>query len=91
MVAKYLVLLRDYCIQEKKDRIIAGTVLDFRKHTLIEKSFKWLKYYRMNQVKKTLLNQVADEFHEERIKRSIEAGRTQVRLNTQTGCLLNAN
>lgn len=50
-----------------------------------------LKLYKMRQHKKTLLNQVADEFHWERINREIEVGRTLVHLNTQTGCLLNAN
>ena len=45
----------------------------------------------MNKCKKNLLNQVAYEFHEERIRRRIESGRTHVQLNTQTGCLLNAN
>ena len=91
LMSKCLAFMRQNCIEEKKDRIILNTVMDFRQHTLLEKSFKMLKYHHMKQRKKALLNQVADEFHEERLRREIEHGRTQVRLNTQTGCLLNAN
>ena len=68
-MVKYMGLLRDYCLQEKKDRVIAHTVTDFRKHTLLEKSFQMLNLYRMKQRKSTLLNQVADEFHEEHLRK----------------------
>lgn len=66
-VRKVFDSLKANSLQERRERIIEGTVCDFRKHTLIEKSFKILKFYRMQQRKKALLNQVADEFHEERI------------------------
>ena len=59
-----------------------GTVLDFRKHTLAEKTFRHWKIYLMKQRKEKLMNQVAKEFYDEKLKRLIEAGRTQVRLNT---------
>jgi len=70
------------CLDEKRERIIEGTVLEFRTHTLIDKSFKMLKLHKMRQHKKILLNQVADEFHWERINREIEIGRTLVHVNT---------
>ena len=91
LVAKYFGIIHDHGIQAKKDRIISATVVDFRKHTLLEKSFKMLNFHRMSKRKKTLLYQVADEFHEERLTREIEVGRTKISLNPQTGCLLNAN
>ena len=56
--------------------------MEFRTHTLIDKSFKMLKLHKMRQHKKVLLNQVADEFHWERINREIEIGRTLVHVNT---------
>ena len=59
-----------------------STVFDFRKHTLAEKTFRYWKIYLMKQRKKKLMNQVAREFYDEKIQRLIEAGRTQVRLNT---------
>ena len=83
--------LKSHALQERRERIINCTVADFRKHTLLEKTFKLLKFYRMKQHKKLLLNQVAEEFHEEKLRLKIESGRTHVQLNTQTGCLLNAN
>ena len=76
VVHKVFEALKTNSLQERRERIIEGTVCDFRKHTLIEKSFKILKFNRIKQRKKSLLNQVADEFREDRIKRSIEAGRT---------------
>ena len=81
----------DNILQQKKKRIIMGTVMDFRKHTLAEKTFRYWKIYLMKQKKQNLMNQVAKEFYEEKIQRLIEKGRTQVRLNTQSGVLLNAN
>jgi hypothetical protein len=58
---------------------------------LAEKTFRYWKIYLMKQKKQNLMNQVAKEFYEEKIQRLIEKGRTQVRLNTQSGVLLNAN
>ena len=74
--------LKGYSLAQRRDRIIDSTVIEFRRHTLLEKSFKLLKFYRMKKTKEHLLNQVADEFHEERLRRHIESGRTRVQLNT---------
>ena len=68
--------LIDNVLQQKKKRIIMGTVMDFRKHTLAEKTFRYWKIFDMKQKKQRLMSQVAKEFYEEKIQRMIEAGRT---------------
>ena len=81
----------DNILKQRKKRLIMGTVVDFRKHTLAEKTFRYWKIFIMQRRKTNLMKQVASEYYEERLIRLIEHGRTQVRINTQSGVLLNAN
>lgn len=71
--------------------MVQGTVDDFRMHTLQERCFKTWKAYNIYKHKKRLLNGVAIDFHEDKIARAIEVGRTRVRLNHKKGVLLNLN
>ena len=83
--------LVDNILRQRKKRLVTGTVVDFRKHTLAERTFRYWKVFVMQRRKSKLMKQVADEYYEERLVRLIEHGRTQVRINTQSGVLLNAN
>ena len=48
--------------------MIESTVIDFRRHQLREKIFKFLRFYILNKKKNKILNRVADDFRRNRIE-----------------------
>ena len=64
----FLKLLENILI-EKKSRIIETTVNDFRRHTLMGKAYRSLKYIWSNNNREQLMNKVAKDFYLKIIKR----------------------
>lgn len=68
LLKKTYVGLLENVYLKKRDAMIYGTVLDFRKHQLNSKCFQLLKIHSLNQKKKAILARVGDEFRQERLE-----------------------
>lgn len=83
--------LIDNILISKRKRMVLATVLDFRRHGLFEKVMRAWKLFKAVQRRKSLMNQVADEFRYERIASAITLGRQSIHINSRTGMLTNEN
>lgn len=68
LVKKAMVCLLQHVYEAKKERILASTVEQFRRHQLLQTALRMLKIGCLSAKKDRILNEVAFQFREERLR-----------------------